>query len=37
MSLEAAAAPRRRLIWGFLAPSRSALANVPIDLCVGVT
>jgi len=36
MSLDAAAAPRRRLIWGFLAPSSSALANVPMDLKVYV-
>ena len=32
MSLEAAAAPSRRLICGFLAPSRRARAKVPMDL-----
>jgi len=32
MSLEAAAAPSLRLIWGFLAPSNRARANVPMDL-----
>ena len=37
MSLEAAAAPRRRLICGFLAPSSSARANVPIDLHKGAS
>ena len=32
ISLEAAAAPSLRLIWGFLAPSSRARANVPMDL-----
>ena len=32
MSLDAAAAPSLKLICGFLAPSSSARANVPIDL-----
>jgi len=36
MSLEAAAAPSLRLIWGFLAPSNRARANVPMDLTSGV-
>ena len=34
MSLEAAAAPNRKLICGFLAPSSNARAKVPIDLRV---
>ena len=32
MSLDAAAAPRRRLICGLREPSRRARANVPTDL-----